>query len=181
MRGCTDGSSSSEVSHPANAFTALFLARLGERDEPPTAGEAAVAGPWKIEAAVWKGGRGFGLFRAGQSLARGHRPAAVCASRWVALVIAAMLPGTGRDPMLRLGKEADADGLYPITLDTGDVVAGLEVFDDTLVEHVNALIHLLQSPLSLANALDAAGAEALFGCGSILDERMSPSDVSSPR
>jgi hypothetical protein len=166
------------VSHPANAFTARFLARLGERDEPPTAGEAAVAGPWKLESIP---GRGFGLFRAGQSLARGHRPAAVCASHWLALAIAAMLPGTGREPMLRLGKEAGTDGLYPITLDTGEVVAGLDVFDDTLVEHVNALIHLLQSPLSLANALDAAGAEALDSCGSILDERVSPPDVPSPR
>jgi hypothetical protein len=87
------------------------------------------------------------------------------------LVFAAMLPGTGRDPLLRLGKEADAEGLYPVTLDTGDVVAGLEVFDDTLVEHVNAGIHLLQAPLSLANLLDAGGAEALGACGAILDER----------
>jgi hypothetical protein len=177
MCGYTHGSSSSEVSHPANAFTARFLARLGERDEPPTAGEAAVAGPWRIEPIP---GRGLGLFRAGQSLARGGRPAAVCASSWVALVIAAVLPGTGRDPVLRLGKEAGTDGLYPITLDTGEVVAGLEVFDDTLIEHANAVVHLLQSPLSLANALDAAGAEALDHCGGILDERMSPPDVTPP-
>lgn len=180
MCGCTHGSSSSEVSHSANAFTARFLAHLGERDEPPTAGEAAVAGPWRIEPAVWKGGRGFGLFRAGQSLARGSRPAVVCPSHWVALVFAAMLPGTGRDPMLRLGKEVGADGLYPVTLDTGEVVAGLEVFDDTLLEHVNALIHLLQSPLSLANALNAAGAEALGACGTILDERVAPQDGAMP-
>ena len=177
MRGCTDGSSSSKVSHPHhpnNAFTARFLARLGERDEPPTAGEAAVAGPWRIEPIP---GRGFGLFRAGRSLARGSRPAVLCPSRWAALVIAAMLPGTGRDPMLRLGKVADGEGMYPVTLDTGEVVARLDVFDDTLIEHVNALIHLLQSPLSLADALEAAGAEALDGCGGILDERLSPSDV----
>jgi len=168
MHGCDDGTSVSEGPHHPNAFTARFLARLGERDEPLTAGEAAVAGPWRIEAIP---GRGFGLFRVGQSLVRGFRPAAVCTSRWVALAFAAMLPGTGRDPLLRLGKEADAEGLYPVTLDTGEVVAGLEVFDDTLIEHVNALIHLLQAPLSLANALDAAGAEALGSCGSILDER----------
>jgi len=154
---------------------------MGERDEPPTAGEAAVAGPWRIEPLDWRGGRGFGLFRAGRSLARGSRPAAICPSRWAALVIAAMLPGTGRDPMLRLGKDADGEGMYPVTLDTGELVARLEVFDDTLIEHVNALLHLLQSPLSLADALEAAGAEALDGCGGILDERFPPPDVTPSR
>ncbi|HYG65472.1 MAG TPA: hypothetical protein VEL74_23020 [Thermoanaerobaculia bacterium] len=156
-------------SHPSNAFTAGFLARLGERDEPPTAGEAAVAGPWRIEPVP---GKGFGLFRAGQTAGRGGRPAALCPSRWTALVTAAVLPGTGRDPLLRLGKEADAEGFYPVTLDTGEVVMRLDVFDDTLIEHVNVLIHLLRSPRSLADALEAGGAEALGACGAILDERL---------
>jgi hypothetical protein len=174
MYGSLDSTSVSEASPLPNAFTARFLASLGERDEPPTAGEAAVAGPWRIEPIP---GRGFGLFRIGQSLARGGRPAAVCPSRWAALVIAAVLPGTGRDPLLRLAKDPDAEGFYPVTLDTGEVVAQLEVFDDTLMEHANALVHLLQAPLSLANALEAAGAEALDHCGSILDERFPPPGV----
>jgi hypothetical protein len=101
----------------------------------------------------------------------------VCPSRWTALLFAAMLPGTGRDPMLRLGKDTDREGMYPVTLDMGEVAAQLDVFDDTLVEHVNALIHLLQVPLSLADALEAAGAEALDACGGILDERMSPPGI----
>jgi hypothetical protein len=158
----------SEARPLPNAFTARFLARLGERDEPPTAGEAAVAGPWRIDPIP---GRGFGLFRLGQSHARGARPTAVCPSRWTALLLAAVLPGTGRDPLLRLGKDPDAEGFYPVTLDTGEVVAQLALFDDTLIEHANALVHLLQSPMSLANALEAAGAEALGCCGGILDER----------
>ncbi|HYG63879.1 MAG TPA: hypothetical protein VEL74_14980 [Thermoanaerobaculia bacterium] len=168
----------SGVSQTPNAFAARFLSRLGERDEPPTAGEAAVAGPWRIEQLP---GRGFGLFRAGKGVARGGRPAAICPSRWVALAFAAMLPGTGRDPMLRLGKEADGEGMYPVTLDTGEVVARLEVFDDTLIERVNALIHLLQSPQSLADALEAAGAEALDACGSLLDERIAPPEATPLR
>ena len=44
--------------HP-NAFSTLFLRRLAERDEPPTAGDADVAGPWRIEPIP---GHGFGLF-----------------------------------------------------------------------------------------------------------------------
>src|SRR6185436_373168 len=96
--------------HP-NAFTQLFLRRLGERDEPPTAGDADVAGPWRIEPVP---GLGFGLFRIGESLARGHAPAAVFPSRWLALLAAAVLPGTGRDPLLRIDPQPDADGAYPL-------------------------------------------------------------------
>lgn len=41
--------SSKHRSTPSNAFSSSFLAQIGERDEPPTVGEADVAGPWFIE------------------------------------------------------------------------------------------------------------------------------------
>ena len=75
---------STQSVHP-NVFKTQFLARLNERDEPPTAGDADVAGPWRIEAIP---GHGFGLFRIGESLARGFAPMAVFPSRWLALVAA---------------------------------------------------------------------------------------------
>ena len=156
--------------HP-NAFTALFLGRLAERDEPPTAGDADVAGPWRIEPIP---GHGFGLFRIGESLARGFAPVAVFPSRWLALVMAAILPGTGRDPLFRIEKEPDADGVYPLILpgpDGGEVVGRLQLFDEAAVDAMNTVAHLLQVPESLAYLLEAAGAVALERCGAILDER----------
>ena len=160
--------------HP-NAFTTLFLRRLGERDEPPTAGDADVAGPWRIEPITWKGGHGFGLFRIGESPARGFAPVAVFPSRWLALLAAAVLPGTGRDPLLRIDPQPDEDGAYPLLLPgrDGEEVAGrLHLFDEPLVDALNVAIHLLQAPESLALLLEAAGAVALERCGAILDERM---------
>jgi hypothetical protein len=156
--------------HP-NAFNPLFLRRLGERDEPPTAGEADVAGPWRIEPIP---GHGFGLFRIGESLSRGHAPVAVFPSRWLALVAAAVLPGTGRDPLLRIDPQADAEGVYPLLLPGlggEEVVGRLQLFDEGLVDGMNVVIHLLQAPESLAWLLEAAGAVALERCGVILDER----------
>ena len=82
-----------------NAFAASFLEKFEQQDEPPTGPEADVAGPWFVEPIP---GLGFGLFRAGESLNRGFRPAAVFSDRWLALLAAAVLPGTGRDPLLRL-------------------------------------------------------------------------------
>ncbi|HYG61182.1 MAG TPA: hypothetical protein VEL74_01265 [Thermoanaerobaculia bacterium] len=162
---------------PPNAFTADFLSRLAERDEPPTAGDADVAGPWRIEAIP---GYGFGLFRMGESLARGFTPTAVFPTRWLALLAAAILPGTGKDPLLLLSKQPDADGAYPLALaggsggdgGDGDGPAGwFRLFDEKAVDAINILIHLLQSPEALSYVLEAAGSVTLERCGAILDER----------
>ena len=164
-----DQPSTSSV-HP-NVFTTRFLARLAERDEPPTAGDADVAGPWRIELIQ---GHGFGLFRIGESLARGFAPLALFPSRWLALLVAAVLPGTGRDPLIRIEKQADEDGCYPLVLpglDGREVVGQLLVFDEDLVIAMNVAVHLLQAPESLAWLLEAAGGVTLERCGAILDER----------
>jgi hypothetical protein len=163
-----------------NAFTAAYLSRLAEQDEPPTAGDADVAGPWRIESIP---GHGFGLFRLGENLARGFAPTAVFPNRWLALLMAGILPGTGRDPLLLLSKQPDAHGAYPVALagggDDGDggddgkrPPAGFfQLFDEKSIDALNVVIHLIQAPESLAFVLEAAGSVTLERCGAILDER----------
>jgi len=85
-------SDDSILSSSRNAFSPSFLQRIGERDEPPTAGEADAAGPWRV---LELPSRGFGLFRIGESPARGNRSAAVFRQRWLALLAAAVLPARG--------------------------------------------------------------------------------------
>jgi len=153
-------------SQPPNAFTSTFLGRFGEQDEPPTAAEADVAGPWFIEPIP---GLGFGLFRAGESLTRGFRPAAVFPDRWLALLAAAVLPGTGRDPLLRLRKDRSTDGTFDVALDDGGIAGHFELFDETLLEALNVVAALTRSPWSLAYLLQAAGPLALERCGAILE------------
>ncbi|HYG63327.1 MAG TPA: hypothetical protein VEL74_12150 [Thermoanaerobaculia bacterium] len=181
MHGYPKGTTVPNPPHHPNAFTVAFLSRLAERDEPPTAGDADVAGPWRIEPIP---GHGFGLFRVGESLARGFAPAAVFPSRWLALVCAAILPGTGRDPLLLLSKQPDAHGAYPLALagggsgdgggddEDGGPVGFFPLFEERAVDAMNVLVHLLRSPEALAFVLEAAGAVALERCGAILDERV---------
>ena len=157
--------------HSSNAFSPSFLERFMERDEPPTGAEADVAGPWRIEPIP---GLGFGLFRAGESLARGFRPAAVFPDRWLALLAAAVLPGTGRDAFLRLHKDADAEG-YGVVLDDGGIVGHFELFDEALLDALNVTVGLARSPQSLAYLLEAAGPAALERGGAILASRFSKS------
>jgi hypothetical protein len=52
--------------------------------------------------------------------------------RWLALVAAAVLPDTGRDPLFRLATEPDASGGYGVALDDGAVVGHLDLFDEPL-------------------------------------------------
>lgn len=169
MRSFEDGS----ASQAPNAFNPFFLGRFGDRDEPPTGGEADVAGPWFVEEIP---GAGFGLFRAGESVARGFRPAAVFPDRWLALVAAAVLPGTGRDPLFRLEKEPGTAG-YDVVLEDGTAVGHFELFDEPLLDAMNTAVGLVRSPWSLAYLLEAAGPLALERCGALLDQRVFGEEV----
>jgi hypothetical protein len=162
------GSGHSSLSSSRNAFSPSFLHRIAERDEPPTAGEADAAGPWYVLALS---GGGFGVFRAGESPERGHRPTAVFRERWLALVAAAVLPGTGRDAAFRLRKDAGPDG-FAVVSPSGEVAGHLELFDERLLDGLLCGESLLRSPQSLADLLEAAGQVALERAGAILDARV---------
>ncbi len=151
-----------------NAFSQSFLRRVGERDEPPPAGEADASGPWRV---LELPGRGFGLFRIGESPQRGFRPAALFRERWLALLAAAVLPGTGREAAFRLAKEEGPEG-YAVELGTGGVAGHLELFDESLIAALHMADSLLRSPAALADLLEAAGQLALERAGAILDERV---------
>lgn len=162
MRSSADGS----IPSSRNAFSPTFLQRISERDGPPTAGEADVAGPWHLEEIP----EGWALLPPGASLFRGDRPYATFTHRWAALLAAAFLPGTGREPAFRLQKEAGPSGY---ALEAGGELAGtLSLFDEKLVDALNAGESLLRSPESLANLLESAGQVALERSGAILDERV---------
>ena len=165
MRGTDDGS----TRHPFNAFHPHFLHLFGERDEPPTAGEADVAGPWHVEPVDQL----FGLFRAGESAAAGHRATAVFTTPFYALLAAAVLPGIGRDLAFRLTTEPEHEG-YAVQSrgDWGDTIGWLELFDERLVEALHVVQCLLVSPESLTFLLEAAGAVALDRSGTRLYERV---------
>ena len=155
-----------------NAFSPSFLSRINQRDEPPTAGEADVAGPWHVEEVP---GRGHGLFRAGESGERGFTPYAVFPARWLALLAAAVLPGTGRDAAFRLRKESGRDG-FAVESTPGVVVGHCALFDENLVFSLHMAESLLRSPEGMADFLEAAGPVCLERAGAILDERVTALD-----
>jgi hypothetical protein len=159
----------STLSSSHNAFSPSFLQRISKRDEPPPSGEADAAGPWRI---LEVQGGGFGLFRMGESPDRGSSPAAVFRDRWLALLAAAVLPGTGRDAAFHLHKERGSEGFTVEAGNGGEALGSLTLFDERLVEALHVAEGLLRSPESLANLLEAAGQIALERAGAVLDERI---------
>jgi hypothetical protein len=158
-----------------NAWSPSFLRRLDDRDEPPTAHEAEVAGTATIHEIA---GRGFCLYLPGERPDLGHLPVACFFERWRALLAAAVLAGTGRDPAYRLRPEADAHGfalIAGVDREGQPEVAGhLRLFDDGLASAFHVADALLRSPESLALLLEAAGKVALTRTGTLLEASVPP-------
>jgi hypothetical protein len=112
------------------------------------------------------------VFRLGESPERGHRPTAVFRERWLSLLAAAVLPGTGRDAAFRLFKDLGPDGFAVETGNGGQIVGHLDLFDERLIEALHVVASLVRAPEALANVLEAAGQVALERAGTILDERV---------
>jgi hypothetical protein len=149
---------------PSNAFDETFLAIMDQLDEPLTAAEAETAGPWALLAMP---GGGWGLFRQGQSPERGDIPVAVFRRRETALLAAAVLPGTGRDPLFHLDPEVDARG-YALSSPSGEQTGHLRLFDESLRDALHVAECLVRSPEALARLLEAAGGVALRETGRLL-------------
>jgi hypothetical protein len=156
-------------------FPPDFLRRFANRDEPPFAHEAEMAGLgtiWPLDDG------GFALYLPGESFDRGHRPVGTFRERWRALLAAAVLAGTGRDPLYVLRPEADPDGFALICgLDREgrpEVAGHLQLFDEALAGALHVAESLLRSPESLAARLEAAGGVALGRAGTVLDARVAP-------
>jgi len=131
-----------------NAFTRGFLTRIGELDEPPSAGEADVAGPWEVEDLP---GFGYGLFRKGETWNRNFQPVAVFHRRPIALLAAAVLPGTGRDAAFRLADKMTSAG-FAVTDSTGQLAGHVALFNEPLIAALHVVELIISSPDSLADS-----------------------------
>ena len=105
---------------------------------------------------------------------------AVFADRFLALLAAAVLPGTGRESLLSLAVDPDPAGLgYAVRLDDGTVVGHCAQFEEELIDSMNTLASLVRGPGSLAYEIEAAGAVALERTGAILAERVATAAAES--
>jgi hypothetical protein len=153
----------------ANAFDAEFLARLEAYEEPPAASEAELAGPWRAVPLPDEAGGGFGLFRAGESLRWRFQPFARFESFRTAQLVAAILPGLGRDVAYRFKEEREPEGwAIQSREEWGEVIGHVVVFEPALIAALHVLDGLMRSPQALAVFLEACGGVVLEKAGAIL-------------
>jgi hypothetical protein len=162
---------------PPNVFIREFRRQKTAADnEPDTAAEAETAGSWKK---VPAGELGYATLRRHESLARGDRPYATFFEPHLALYAAAVLPSTGRDPVLKLGTEETRYG-HPV-LREGRIVGYVQVFDQQLIAAMNAVDGVTRSPESLALMLDATSGAGLEHAGRILAEGLAEPEDEEPK
>jgi hypothetical protein len=172
----------SGVSTPPNAFDPAFLEKVqGTDEEPLTAGEADLSGPWKLERLHpdlgWPGATA--VLRVWESLDKGDQPEAVFLHRETAALYAVLLPLIGREPIFQIHEEpapnAPLPGGYPVTTvygDQGTVPRGwLRRYHPELGAALHLLESLVRNPGLLAEVTAAAGGIAITHLGRALAEK----------
>jgi len=179
MRTIDDGISTG-VSTPPNAFATAFLTQAQAEEEPLTAAEADLAGPWKLEplhpAAGWPDA--VAVLRSWERLDKGDVPEAVFLHQESGALCAALLSLLEREPLFHLHDQpaaaAPLPGGYPLLAmfgQQGPVVRGwLRRFHPEVAAGLHLFEGLVRSPFLLATVGDAAGGAALTHFGRLLAE-----------
>jgi hypothetical protein len=180
MRHLTEDGSSVSTPTPPNAFDAAFLTQVQGEEEPVTATEADLAGPWKLEPlhpdAGWPGA--VAVLRIWANLDKGDVPEAVFLHQETGALYAALLSLIAREPLFHLRDQpapsAPLPDGYPIVSmfgEQGPTVRGwLRSYRPEVAAGLHLLEGLTRSPLHLATVGDSAGGNALAHVGRLLAE-----------
>lgn len=148
------------MSDDGSIFTASFTRALATETEGSAGAtsEAETAGPWEVLAS----GLGWSVGTqadAGVEVLTGDHE--------LALLVAAALPGTGREPFFRLVETRGEHG-FPLLAADGAPAGHIRHFNQRLAEALHTLECLRRDPLSLARFLHAARTTALDRAGRYL-------------
>jgi hypothetical protein len=149
-----------------NAFSLEFLSALREMNEPPTAAEAEMAGPWKLVDLNDQ----IGIYRDWENPTAGDSPYAAFPDRETALLFKAVLPLFSQETTFAGEIAGLGEGVR--IQRSGEWVGWCQVFNENLFFAAHMAAALTRSPRSLATLLEAAGPIVLEQVGRILREEM---------
>ncbi len=157
---------SQSLPQPVTAFSPEYLAALRERDEPATAAEPDVIGPWKI----WERDGMFHIFREWERFEAGHQPVASFKLREDAFLFAAALRACARPMIFRIQSQGPPtpEG-YRVERD-GELVGYLKTDRAELLVVAHAMSNVMRSPVDLALLFQLAGSEVQQMTGEVLGQ-----------
>ena len=172
---CTPRTPSSTGSAPATplptVFTPAFLQRVRRLQNPPSARQASLSGPWEVEAVPTReNGHQFVVSRRVEPFTEGGSVFGVFPSRTAALATAAALPSVGAPMGLHLN--GNGHRLGHALHDGPEFLGHLARDDERLLPRLHAVRCLLADPDALALVMEAAGPEALAILGRALHRRI---------
>jgi len=145
---------------PATVFTPAFLQRVRRLENPPSARQASLSGPWEVESVPSReNGPRFVVSRRAEPFTQGGSVFGIFPSRDVALATAAVLPSVGAPMGLQLN--GNGHRLGHALHDGPEFLGHLARDEARLLPRLHAVRCLLADPDALALVLEAAGPEAL--------------------
>lgn len=167
----TPSTSSPASASSASAFTAEFLRKIRRLQNPPSARQASLAGPWEVEPVMTENnGLQFAVSRRDEPFAKGGGVLGLFPTRSSALQLGAVLPAVGQPSDLHLN--ANGHRLGFALHDGEDFLGHLARDEERLVPHLHLARCLAADPASLAMLMESAGPEALALLGRALHRRL---------
>jgi len=156
------------ASKPLNAFSDEYLAALREKDEPPSAADGDLVGPWRVR----EQGEKFYIFREWESFETGHTPVAELANRDDALIFVTALRAIAGPASYRV-RNPSAPGSEGCDVEReGEVVAHFPYRREEWLVAAHVLVYLTRSPADLAMLLETSGSQVQEMAGEILGQEV---------
>lgn len=168
---CTPRTPSSPATPLPTVFTPAFLQRVRRLENPPSARQASLSGPWEVESvSSLEHGHQFVVSRRAEPFSQGGSVFGIFPSRDVALATAAALPSVGAPMGLHLN--GNGHRLGHALHDGPEFLGHLARAEERLLPRLHAVRCLLADPDALALVMEAAGPEALALLGRELHRRI---------
>lgn len=157
---------SQSPTQPVTAFSPEYITALRERDEPVTAADPDIVGPWRI----WERDDMFHIFREWERFESGHEPVASFKHREDALLFTTALRACARPMIFHIQNSGPMtpEG-YRVERD-GEFVGYLKTDRAELLVVAHALSNVARLPVDLAVLFELAGSEVQEMAGEILGQ-----------
>jgi len=149
-----------------NAFSRDYIAALRERDEPASATDGDVVGPWRLR----ERDGAFHIFREWERFETGHSPVASFKSREDAMFFQVALGIAARPALLRAREAGEPGGRGYVVEREGEAVGSLRTYRAELLVIAQTLASLVRSPVDLSILFELSGSQVQEMTGEILGQ-----------